>query len=553
MSGPQKMIEQARSWVGQRSLGQRIALGTLILFAVLATAYTAWLANDEEMVPAFNDLKPEAASSIIEYLDKQKIPYQFANEGKTLNVPPEFVHKVRANVVGTKVVEGNQGFSYFKEQQFGITDFRSRILYRKAMEEELEQTLRAFEGVENAQVHIVLPKKATFREDDQEASASVALEFKEKLGKDQVDAVINVVAFAVEGLEPGRITVVDTRGKLLSGATDPEIAAVSKARAHRASMEKEAQDRVLAMLEPILGPNNARAQVSLTMDFRKVQKKVRDVNPEARSVVGEERQETTRRSAAQEAEGAPGVDANLRAPAGGDPNAADQQTVTESHVTTNYEVSSTEAIIEEEMGRITKMSVAVVINTKASADGSATPTPRSEEEIQKLESIIGTALGINAERGDALVVSEMPFVQDPLLVMDEPEPEPTVTPDIWRGIRYGASLLIAILLLVFLVRPLIKAVSASGADEVVAEEDSMGLLPGMALGDGVELGADGLPLHSLDAPTPRSMAVEYATDEPRKTAQILRAWLLEEGEDEELANPLKAGAESGRSREAAHA
>jgi flagellar M-ring protein FliF len=548
------MIEQARRWLEQRSLGQRIALGTLVLFAVLATAYTAWLANDEEMVPAFNDLKPEASSSIIEYLEKQKIPYEFSNEGKTLNVPGEFVHKVRANVVGTKVVEGNQGFSYFKEQQFGITDFRSRILYRKAMEEELEQTLRAFDGVENAQVHIVLPKKATFREDDQEASASVALEFKEKLGQQQVDAVINVVAFAVEGLEPGRITVVDTRGKLLSGATDPEIAAVSKARAHRASMEKEAQDRVLAMLEPILGPNNARAQVSLTMDFRKVQKKVRDVNPEARSIVGEERQETTRRGATQEAEGAPGVDANLRAPAGGDPNAvANQETVTESHVTTNYEVSSTESIIEEQMGRVTKMSVAVVINTKPSTDGSGTPTPRSEAEIQKLESIIGTALGINAERGDALVVSEMPFIQDPLLVMDEPAPEPTLSPEIWRGVRYGASLLIAILLLVFLVRPLIKAVSASGADEVVAEEEgTINMLPGMALADGVELGADGLPLQSLDAPTPRSMAVEFATEEPRKTAQILRAWLLEEGEDEELANPLKA-AEGSRPREAARA
>jgi flagellar M-ring protein FliF len=561
MSGPQKKLDAAQRWWSKRPLGHKIAIATLSIFSIVAILFLTWLGNTEEMEPAFHALKPEASARIVKHLEDQRIPYEFEDDGRTLLVPVGMRDKVRIDVAGEKIIEGNEGFSFFKEPQFGIPEETRKILYRKAMQDELRQTLLSMEEIADARVHIVLPKKATFKEDDQEATASVALQLKEGgvLAPKRVEGIVNLIASAVEGLSTQKITIVDQKGNILSNPTDPQMAKTSTEMEFLDAKERKIQDQIQAILKPLVGEDNARVQVTVEADFSRVEEETLDYNPESKVERNSQERVTVENNPNQPAQGVPGVEENLRAPANGEAAAAQDDRVKETDRTVNYELSSTRRKIQRPVGGVTRMSIAVVVNTRAEADAAegatpAAPAPRSAEELQRLEALISAAVGVNAERGDALVVSEMPFLRDPLLAdLGAPQDDPAVTPDLWRGIRYGLILVMAILLLVFLVRPLIKAVTAPAPDlaEAARAEEANALgLPASALFEAGE-GHEGAHLASLDAPTHRSLAVEFASQEPRKTAQILRAWLLEEGDQDGLPNPITE--HQTRPREAARA
>lgn len=538
-SRAQQLLLGARNYWNGLSMGRRFAVGTLGIFFVLALAYIGYMGGTDEYVTAFVDQKPEDAAKITAVLEAQKIPYELAGGGSVIKVPAAKQHEARLSVAGEGMPGGGVGYELFDEPKFGMSMLEQDMNRRRALQGELRRTITSLTEVSDARVHVVLPKKATFKEDDEDATASVVLTLANggTLHKDKVRGIVNLVAASVEGLEPDRVTVVDTGGNVLAGPTDPTMAATLPAQEFRQSLEKGLERRVVALLEPALGPNNARVQVSAEVDFRKVEQVDELYDPTKSVVRSEHTLEKRRADEKGDAAGVAGVQANVGGIAP-DEGGAKTTNLLHSEKTVNHEVPVTRRKTEEGVGKTKRLAVAVLVNgTYNETEGKEGKVEReyverSEEELAKLESIVKAAVGFDEARGDTVVVRNMPFVEGPAL--DAIDAGFALSPDAWRGVRYAFALVMALLLMLFLVRPMVKAVTAAApeaekVETVVAEE------------------ADELPAIPMDdqipAVNPRVVALEFATQEPRKTAKILRAWLLEDGRDVAAVADLSAEAQ----------
>ncbi len=512
-----------RLWEGLSTV-HRMALGTLVIFIVVAAAYVSWLGSEQEWATAFSGLSDQDAAAVVAMLDEKKIPYLLSSGGGTIQVPPEQQHAVRLMAVGGGALGGQGGYELFDAPRFGMTPFEMKMNYRRALEGELRRTIASLEEVQDARVHLVLPHKATFTEDDQEATASVVLTLKRgsSLSKDKAHGIVNLVSASVEGLSPERITVVDQSGKTLTAPTDPLVAGSMNAMEARSRIERQHETRLLELLEPALGGGNVRVRVTAEVDFRKVERVDETWDPK---VVPRSRQVRTenRPQANAQAEGVPGARSNV-AGEGQSAGEIGQGQVGTTSESVNYEVSSKVMRTDESGESLRRLSVAVLLNGTWTGEGEQRQyVPRSEEEMARIEGLVKGSVGFDGERGDAVVISNMPFqaIETPL----EDAPEMVIPPDVWRGARYGAAALLVLALLVLVVRPLVKAVTLA-APEAVGELTPAGRLAG------TEPPAERAQVDQSDvdgAMSPRLIAMEYATEHPRKAAQILRGWLLEDG------------------------
>ncbi len=532
MASPQK------NWLGglaqlwkSMPMGRRIALGTLVLFGAFAVAYLVNLAGADEFVTAFAGMKHEDAARITEKLDAEKISYELDAGGTMIRVPVEQQHKVRLMAASEGLTNGGVGFEIFDEPRFGMTSFEKNMNYRRALQGELRRTITSLQEVDDTRIHIVLPRKATFREDDQEASASVVLTLRSNLSKDRVRGVVNLVASSVEGLMPERVTIVDQKGKVLSAPVDPQMAGTMPALEYRQSVEQDMEKRILMLLAPVLGSQNVQVHVTAAVDFRRIEKMEETFDKEQAVVRKEHSMQRMQPNADGAAQGVAGVQANLPGAGGGEEGA--KRNVAHSEKTVSYEVPVKRLTIAEPVGKVEKLHVAVLVNGAYEGEGEAKAyVARSSEEIAKLESIVKAAAGFDAARGDMVVVRDMPFQEE--LMLDEPAQSFSVPPEAWRLGRYALIFILALMLLFFVVRPLVKAVSAS-ADAVVVEAERVeaeAVAESAAPQDKNEP-AD-LFMDDPNRPNTRLLALDFAEREPRKTAQILRAWLLEDGASEAM-------------------
>lgn len=528
MLGLKKISSATQRWWGKLSTGQRIALGTLSLFFVFAAAYIGYTATAEDYVPAFTGLKPEVAAKITGHFDEKKIPYQLEAGGTTILVRANDQHMARLAVAGDDSLGGGVGYELFDKPHFGMTSFEKQMNYRRALQGELRRTIISMNEVEDARVHIVLPKKATFREDDQEATASVALNLKGKLDKPRIQGIVNLVASSVEGLKPGNVTVVDQKSNVLSASSDPSVSGAVPALEYRNTVESKLQKQILAILDPAVGTGNSKVRVSADMDFRKIEQVEEIYDKENSVVISEHSESSTSADPNAPAQGVAGAQANqgAGAAAGNNQNNQNMRQVT----TKNIQTPVKRIKVEEPVGRISRLNIAVAINGTYEGEGDAqTYVPRTPEELTKFEDLIKAAVGYDESRGDSVVVRDLPFVNN-ILADAAPIEDSMLTPDVWKGIRYGGALLMAVMLLVFLVRPLVKVISSvDSKEESTNAIDNELVVPTPVSIEGIE-GIEQIEgLHGLDKASPRLLAVEFAGEHPRKTAQILRTWLLEDG------------------------
>ncbi len=538
-SRPQQLLLGAKTFWAGLSMGRRVAITTLGIFLVFALSYIGYVGSSDDYVTAFVDQKPEEASKITGILEAQKIPYELAAGGAVIKVPSSQQHEARLAVAGEGMPGGAVGYELFDEPKFGMSMLEQDMNRRRALQGELRRTVVSLDEVMDARIHVVLPKKATFKEDDEHASASVVLTLYggRALAKDKVRGIVNLVAASVEGLDPEHVTVVDTGGNVLAGPTDPAMAGTLPAQEFRQNLEKSLERRVLALVEPAVGVGNTRVQISAEVDFAKVEQVDELYDPTKSVVRSEHTLEKRRVDEKGEAAGVAGVQANIGGVAP-DEGGKSRQNVMHSEKTVNHEVPVTRRTTEEAVGKTKRLAVAVLVNgSYTETEGKEGKTDReyverSEEELAKLESIVKAAVGFDEARGDQVIVRNMPFVETAIDPMDEGF---MLSPDAWRGVRYGFALILAMLLMLFLVRPVVKAVTAAApkaeeAEAVVAVEEPAAL-PDIAMGD------------AEPALSPRVIALEFATQEPRKTAKILCAWLLEDGRDVAAVADLSAEAQ----------
>lgn len=522
-------LEKARGFWSDSSTSQRMLIGGLTVAVIISFALMIFWMNRPDYRILMTNLYPEDASRVVAMLQAAKEDYVLEDNGKTIKVPADRVYELRLKVAGEGNLHGRGiGFEIFDEVQIGQTDFVQHINYQRALQGELARTISEFPMVDKARVHLVIPQKSLFIEDQIKPSASIVLQLKSegKLGPEETQGVVNLVSMAVEGLEPSAITVTDMKGRPLYTPED-ETNGLSLSNAqqqHKASVEGNIQRQIIELLGPAVGPDKVIARVNADLDFsqRTVRKEVFD--PDGAVVRSETRNEETTAGAASLAGGEP--DANFRGD--GFTGTRTTQDSTRESRTTNFEINKQEESIVTPMGELKRLTVAVIVDGTWETNpdtGEMTYTPRTAEEMERIRVLIENAVGFDSQRGDTIEVSNISFGEPELYDADS-----LMRTMLEYAQRLGKPFLNGLLIFLFLilvVRPVVMALIRPRVAEQEIEE--MAGLPGAAR---LALEEEEVDEELLDTTrrleNAKNHAIQLSDDNIDQAVHLLKTWLTQE-------------------------
>lgn len=449
------------------------AVATLGLIGALV-----YYGSQPEYGVLFSDLKPGDAQTIVEKLKAANVPYSLANGGTTVQVPHERIPELRLQMAADGSISGGHvGFDLFDKASFGATDFAQQVNYRRALEGELAKTLEGLDEVETARVHITPKKDSVFTEKEEGAKASIMVKVKQnkELSAERTDAVVSLVASAIEGLDPSNVSVMDTRGRLLVAAGRAKGGGLNDAGAFHAQLEakqkyeNEAAARIIALLEPVVGADRVRADVAADIDFSQIESSEERYNPQSQVVRSQQTTTEARNSTQPGQTNAAGARSNNPAaptPVPAPATAGATQNDNRNTSTVNYEIDKTTRKTVGGGGRVSRMTVSVVVDNKTVNGVEAARTP---DEIKQIQDLVGGAIGIDPNRGDSVVVQTMPFDKpaDTALPPTALEKYQKFVPS---GLKYGALVLVAVLLLFFVILPARKALNNAAAEHKAEQQ-----------------------------------------------------------------------------------
>ncbi len=421
-----------------------------------------------QMVPLFTDLPVDDSASIIKDLERQAVPYQLKNDGAIIMVPKEAVARLRMKLAESGLPKGGGvGYEIFdKTDALGSTTFVQNINHLRALEGELSRTIRGIDRVQAARVHLVLPDRPLFSRDKADASASIVLKVRGALEPQQVRAIRHLVATAVNGLKPERVSVIDETGKLLAdGATQDNLANGASSDERKLAYETRLRSEVETIVSSVVGPGHARVQINADFDINRITQTSDKFDPDGRVLRSSQTREEQSASGAR-TDGA--VSAGNELPngnqQGGGSGAAigDQTKKTEEIV--NYEISRTTKTEVIEAGRVNRISAAVLVdgNYTKNDKGEVAYQPRPKEEIDRISALVRSAIGFDAKRGDQVEVVNLRFAE----ITPSPINEPTgwmsliqfTKEDIMRGAEVGVMALLGLVVMFMVVRPLVRRI-----------------------------------------------------------------------------------------------
>jgi flagellar M-ring protein FliF len=452
-----------------------VTLALVGFFAFLILRVTA-----PQMTPLFTDLSYEDSSAIVKELERQGIAYELRNDGGIVMVPKDRVARLRMSLAGEGLPKGGGvGYEIFdKSDALGTTSFIQNINNLRALEGELARTIRGLDRVVAARVHLVLPERPLFSRDKVEPSASIVLKVHGALEPQQVRAIRHLVASAVNGLKPQRVSIVDETGRLLADGTGSDEFGEVTVDERRSSFEKRLRDQVEAIVSSVVGPGRARIQVSAEFDFNRITETSDKFDPEGRVVRSSQTREETSATESHDNQ----VTVGNEIPGGGNqkqpgaaPEAAgprDQNRKSEEIV--NYEISKTTKTEVIEGGRINRISVAVLVDGVYGKNdkGDIVYQPRTKEEIDQIAALVRTAIGFDQKRGDQVEVVNLRFAEMPATPITEPSgwlaALQFTKDDIMRAIEMVVMGLLGLVVLLMVVRPLVRRVLAPEVKAIAA-------------------------------------------------------------------------------------
>ncbi|WP_429019421.1 flagellar basal-body MS-ring/collar protein FliF [Aeromonas allosaccharophila] len=542
--------EQKSSALGFLSNTDVLRQITLILGLAICLAIAVFIllwGKEPDMRPLGTYTTQELVKTL-DFLDQQKIPYEV--DGKSVLVNAENYATIQlaltraglANAADTSI--GGEDI-LLKDSSFGVSQRMEGERLKLSRERQLASAIEQFQNVAKAQVLLAIPKDNVFARNERKPSATVVLSLKgAALGQGEVDSIVDMVASAVHGLEPTRVTVTDQNGRLLnSGSQDSVSAQTRKEFAMQQKQELEYKQKIDAILIPVLGADNYTAEVDLSLDFSQQEQTRKTYNPDLPAVRSEMTMEEN--SANGSSGGVPGALSNQPPAAsnipeqatGGDGAGAASSGRSRKEATRNFELDTTVSHTRRQMGGIRRMTVSVAVDYKSvpGADGAVTREARSQAEIDTLRRLLSGGLGFDVTRGDTLEVVAIPFNRPELeTVADLPIYD---QPWFWRAVRIAASVLVIIVLIVTVVRPMLKRLLYPDAKPegeldfdnhtVLGGDDELSLLSAQVENDQVFGVRDGqLKLPDLHRDEDLLKAVRaLVANEPDLAAQVIKEWV----------------------------
>lgn len=450
------MIGLVQEW----PLSKKLSTGAVLLVSIILFAFLIIQARTADQQLLYANLTMNDASSVAAWLKSQKIDYTLKNGGKDIWIPADKIYQTRLDLAANGLPSGGDvGFEVFDKQNFALTDYVQKVNYTRALQGELARTVTSLAPVESTRVHLALPEKRLFKNQQKNGTASVIVTLVpgKSLDQTQVQGIIHLVAGSVTDLAPDDVKIIDSNGVVLEAqqkTKEDDLLSVDML-AFQQEVEHRMEIRAQDLLDKTMGRNNAMVRVSATLDFAKVEK-TEELYDADEPVIRSE-QINAESSGSKNTGGIPGVESNLQ---GNELGSTDTTSPSNKNSRiTNYEISKTISKIVNPVGSITGLSVSVLIADKIKLDAEGKPetaTPRSEEELKSIENMVASAIGLDAERGDIINVLSMPFV-DPIVNSGQGELATTnLLYQYMPLIKYALIGIGVLLIYLLLVRPVIK-------------------------------------------------------------------------------------------------
>nr|WP_232849902.1 flagellar basal-body MS-ring/collar protein FliF [Bowmanella yangjiangensis] len=527
-------------------LRQITLIVALVICVAIAVFIVIW-AQEPDYRPLAK-MPTEELIQTLDYLDQNQIDYRL--DGNVVYVNEDQYQNIKLGMARQGISqEANSGTDIIMQDMgFGVSQRVEKERLKHAREQQLARTIEEISAITRANVLLALPKESVFARVEKKPSATVVLTLRRGavLSGEEVDAVVDIVASAVQGMEPGRVTVTDNNGRLLNSGSQDSLAARSRKEyeieKHR---ETEYLQKIDSILIPVLGLGNYTAQVDVSMDFTAVEQTQKRYNPDLPAVRSEMTVEEN--SVGGIAAGIPGalsnqppLDSNI--PEQANSNNAKSVTPGRSHkeATRNYELDTTISHTKQQTGVIRRLSVSVAVDhtQQTAADGTVTSVPKTQEELLNIRRVLQGGIGFDVTRGDSLEVVSIPFSRiDDLAVTEVPLWEQE-----WfmRALRLVVGGLVIITLILAIVRPMLKKLIYP---EDTREADAFDADSGLDLGDEtismlsqefdegqVGFAPDGsLMLPDLHKDEDILKAVRaLVANEPELSAQVVKGWLMQD-------------------------
>jgi flagellar M-ring protein FliF len=519
----------------QQKMG--LGVGIAALIALIAGAWMWGQTPDYRVL--YSNLSDRDGGAIIESLQQLNIPYKFSDGGGALMIPAGQVHEARLKLASQGLPKGGTvGFELMENQKFGITQFAEQVNYQRALEGELARSVQSIGAVASARVHLAIPKPSVFIKEQQKPSASVVLTLHggRLLDSAQVNAIVHLISSSVPDMSAKNVTIVDQDGTLLSAIQDETgMGLDTKQVKYVQQIEQNYIKRIEAILTPLLGADNVRAQVTASIDFARTEQTAEiykpNQNPADSSVRSQQNSETLNGSGLN-ASGVPGALSNqppvpatapiVAAPAA--PGAADSAAKLENlhkESTVNYEVDRTISHTVLPVGMIKRLSVAVVVNNRKVTDpkGKVSYKPLTDAEKAQIDNLVKDAVGFDQNRGDSLNVQNAAFNEDKEVVTELPLWQ---QPDmIELAKQLGKYLIIALVMLVVvfgIIKPAFRPLQPFKTEEREAEVEAA-----------EHPAADAVPPQYTPTVAPYeqnlNIARQIAQQDPKIVASVIKDWV----------------------------
>jgi flagellar M-ring protein FliF len=536
---------QITTLINGLSLKQRISIIAAALAVVAGVICFVHLRHEGDFRPLYTSMAPEDAAGVVQKLRETGVEYRLSDNGSAVLVPSEKLAESRLALAAAGLPKtGRIGFELFDKSNFGATEFVEHINYERALEGELERSVMSLEEVEQARVHLTLPKESVFLDQQQPAKASVMVKLRPgaRISAQNVLAVTNLVASAVEGLTPDSVSVVDMDGTLLSR---PKKAApgdgsedTSEARDARQQMEKDLVAKIGETLEPLLGAKGFRAGASVDWDVTSGEQQEETLDPSRSVMVSSQKTEDAAEHASTS--GIPGTAANLpqeASSAGKGTNGTSRRT---ENVT--YQTSRVVRHTKIPQGIIKRMSLAVLVDQTVRWEGEGAARrrvlePPAPETLKTIKDLVAAVTGFNADRGDQLIVETLPFesslnAEPPKAIKPVSAPAGKVPGwlgfvtkyrDLWTPVTLGLAVLLILVRVVSRFARRGLATEAETPNELEAPAGRTELGPAAA-----ELAGAAAALPAAEDNSELAERVRIvAKREPELTVNVLRMWLQE--------------------------